>query len=182
VECDLRRPCVAEALGLHRGPGLADALVSGPEGVADAIQHIDLEGRTNGRAAGQRLDVLVAGAMPPNPAQLIESHAMEAVLRWAASHYDLVVVDTPPISAVPDAIPLMKHVDGVIAVSRLRQSTRDASEHFRRRLERLGAPMVGVVANDLRGRAAEPYGYGYEYESSAPSAPPAELTAAGTER
>jgi hypothetical protein len=39
-----------------------------------------------------------------------------------------------------------------------------------------------VVANDLRGRAAEPYGYGYEYESSAPSAPPAELTAAGTER
>jgi len=59
-------------------------------------------------AKGRTLDVLVAGAvLPPNPGELIESHAMEALLERAKSTYDLVVIDTPPLTAVSDAFPLL---------------------------------------------------------------------------
>ena len=62
---------------------------------------------------GQSLDLLVAGDVPPNPGELIESAAMEALLERAKSTYDLVVIDTTPLTVVSDAYPLLRKVDGV---------------------------------------------------------------------
>lgn len=161
IEADLRKPTLRTRLGLEPGIGLSGALVS-TGSLSDAVQQVDVQGdeQTNG-SGGRLIDVLLAGAVPPNPTELLESHAMENLLAWAREHYDFVVIDTAPLSIVADTIPLMKIADGVIIVSRIGVSTRDGAENLRERLHNLGAPMLGVVVNDVRARTHAYYGYGY---------------------
>jgi receptor protein-tyrosine kinase len=111
-------------------------------------------------AKGRTLDVLVAGAvLPPNPGELIESHAMEALLEPAKSTYDLVVIDTPPLTAVSDAFPLLSRVDGVRIVGRVGRSHRNVVERLHETLTGAGAPLLGVIANALKSGRLGPYGY-----------------------
>ncbi len=160
IEADLRRPTIADRLSLRRAPGLAEVLVNAST-VENAIQ-IRQNPPTNGSyRATSPLSVLTAGAPPPNPAELIESHAMERLLAWAAENYDLVLIDTPPLSVVPDAIPLLHRVHGVVIVSRLGKNTREAAARMREELASLGAPLLGVVANGFRARATPGYDYYY---------------------
>jgi capsular exopolysaccharide synthesis family protein len=165
IEGDLRRPTIADRLSLHRAPGLAEVLI-GASTAEDTIQITRPAGGGPSATSGA-LSVLTAGAPPPNPAELIESHAMENVLEWAAENYDLVVIDTPPLSVVPDAIPLLRKVHGVVIVSRLGKSTRDGAARMRDELASLGAPMLGVVANGFKARDTPGYHYDYYYAPSA---------------
>jgi Mrp family chromosome partitioning ATPase len=124
--------------------------------------------------------VIVSGAMPPNPAELIESAAMDELLALLAERYELVVLDTAPIGVVSDAFPLLRKVDGVIAATRIGLCTRDSAAHLREQLERLEAPVLGIVANAVKARRGGKYGryggYGYgptveqQGESAEPSA------------
>jgi capsular exopolysaccharide synthesis family protein len=170
LECDLRRPTIARALDVQSGPGLADVLI-GAIPLNEAIQTVGLNSPS---AAGKEraLDVLVAGAaLPPNPGELIESHAMETVLERAKSQYDLVVIDTPPLTAVSDAFPLLSKVDGVVIVGRVGRNRRDVAQHLHETLAGAGAPLLGVVANGFKaGRlgAYGGYGYSYDYASKSP--------------
>jgi succinoglycan biosynthesis transport protein ExoP len=183
IEVDLRRPTLAKQLNIPAGPGLADVLI-GAEAMSDAIQSIPLDppassGRnSNGDGAGERrtLDILVAGAtLPPNPGELIESHAMESVLEQAKARYDLIVVDTPPLTAVSDAFPLLRKVDGVIIVGRVGRNRRDVAERLHETLTGASAPLLGVVANGFKasGRGAYSYSYSYAYsqDGDAPTTP-----------
>jgi Mrp family chromosome partitioning ATPase len=74
---------------------------------------------------------------------------MEAVLEQAKSAYDLVVIDTP-LTAVSDAFPLLRKVDGVVIVGRVGHSRRDTAERLHQVLASSGAPLLGVIANELR--------------------------------
>lgn len=132
----------------------------------DAIRSIPLGTRVNGRTTEIALDVLVAGHPPPNPAELIESHAMSHIISWAEEHYELVVIDTPPLFVVSDAIPLLAKVDGVVIVSRIGKSTREGATFLRDRLVAMNAPLLGVVANGVRVKDGPGYGYGYAYYES----------------
>lgn len=159
IEADLRRPSIAERLLLRRAPGLAEVLVN-TSTVEDAIQVTQATSASGGFAATSgTLSVLTAGTPPPNPAELIESHAMEHLLEWAAENYDLVLLDTPPLSVVPDAIPLLHRVHGVVIVSRLGKNTREGATRMREELASLGAPLLGVVANGFKVRDTPGYGY-----------------------
>jgi Mrp family chromosome partitioning ATPase len=91
------------------------------------------------------------------------------VLRAAEERYDLVVMDTPPMSVVSDAIPLIREVSGVIVVTWLGKSTRESLTHLRKQLEHLKAPILGVVVNAFKADSSA-YGYGYAY-GYAPSEP-----------
>ncbi len=162
VEADLRRPTLAPQLEAQSGPGLADVLI-GVVPLSEAIQAIDLE-ESSGAAKGRTLDVLVAGAaLPPNPGELIESRAMETLLERAQSSYDLVVIDTPPLTAVSDAFPLLRKVDGVIIVGRVGRNRRDVAERLHETLTGAGAPLLGVIANGFKARRNAPYSYAYDY-------------------
>jgi capsular exopolysaccharide synthesis family protein len=164
IEADLRRPTLAERLGVHFGPGLADVLI-GASGMHEAIQSLDL-GRALPHRADDRksLDVLVAGVvLPPNPAALIESHAMESLLEAAKSTYDLVVIDTPPLTAVSDAFPLLRKVDGVVIVGWVGRNRRDVAQRLHETLAGAGAALLGVVANGVKLGRFGGYGYGYGY-------------------
>jgi capsular exopolysaccharide synthesis family protein len=162
IEADLRRPTLAQRLDLRRSPGLADVLISTCT-VDHAIQTTWALPPSHDFGRGSTMSVLTAGSPPPNPAELLESHTMEQLLEWAAENYDLVVVDAPPLSVVPDAIPLLQRVHGVLIVSRLGKNTRDGAARMREELTSLGAPMLGVVANGCEPRDTAGYGYEYYY-------------------
>jgi receptor protein-tyrosine kinase len=164
IDVDLRRPDLARFFAVSPAPGLSELLIGGVE-VKDAIRSVPIATRVNGSTAEIALDVLVAGHPPPNPAELIESHAMSDVLSWATEHYELVVIDTPPLSVVSDAIPLLGKVDGVVLVSQLGKTTRDAAAFLRERLAGMNAPLLGVVANGVNPKGQAGYGYGYSYDA-----------------
>jgi polysaccharide biosynthesis transport protein len=173
IEADMRRPVLKARLGLDGVVGLSDVL-AGQSSFDEAVQPValfDVAERV-GQRRGSTLDVLTAGAPPPNPSDLIESARMEQVIEAARESYDLVVIDTPP-SLVSDAIHLFRHVEGVIAVARLGVSRRDQTKEFVNRLERLRAPLLGVVVNGIRsvdGYAGYSYGYGRLDEFAPPAA------------
>lgn len=183
LEADLRRPTVAQQLDIKTGPGLSDVLI-GAISLAEATQQVELDGSNFDGSRGRVLDVLVAGAaVPPNPGELIESHAMEALLERTRLSYDLVVVDTPPLTAVSDAFPLLGKVDGVIIVGRVGRNRRDVAERLHETLTGAGAPLLGVVANGFKAsRLGGSYGYTYDYATSgvAPPAPAAAVSRNGS--
>jgi succinoglycan biosynthesis transport protein ExoP len=173
MEVDLRRPTIARQLAIRSRPGLADVLIEAVE-MRAAIQSIQLDHVFAQGSEGRTLDVLVAGAvMPPNPAALIESGAMESVLEQAKSEYDLVVIDTPPLTAVSDAFPLLGKVDGVLIVGWVGRNRRDVAERLHDTLVGAGAPLLGVVANGFSSRGLGAYGYDYGYTEERPPPRPA---------
>ncbi len=158
LESDLRHPIIAKRHGLSGVRGLSTVLSSGDATTTEAVSTI-LLGREGPDGIERSFDVLVAGPLPPNPADLVESERMAELIVSAEREYDLVVIDTPPTTIVSDAIPLVKQVSGVIMVSRFNYTTRDAARHLQRQLEHLDAPMLGVVVNGVRSEAGGYYGY-----------------------
>lgn len=157
LEVDLRQPTLAQQLEIQSGPGLADVLI-GAVPMDQATQSVDLRAPSGRGASGHTLDVLAAGAvLPPNPGELLESRAMDGVLERAKSAYDLVVIDTPPLTAVSDAFPLLTKVDGVVIVGRIGHSRRDAAEQLHQVLASSGAPLLGVIANEAKSGGPIPY-------------------------
>jgi succinoglycan biosynthesis transport protein ExoP len=178
LEADLRRPTLAQQLEIESGPGLSDVLI-GSVPLSEATQTIAIESASLDGPAGRTLDVLVAGAvLPPNPGELIESHAMEALLERAKSTYDLVVIDTPPLTAVSDAFPLLGRVDGVLIVGRVGRNRRDVAERLHETLTGAGAPLLGVIANGFKSGRLGPYGYAYDYAAAGTRRPSADAAAA----
>jgi succinoglycan biosynthesis transport protein ExoP len=157
LEADLRHPALAQQLDIQSGPGLADVLI-GAISIVEATQSVDLQARPGEGTTGHTLDVLAAGAvLPPNPGELLESRAMGVVLERAKSAYDLVVIDTSPLTAVSDAFPLLGKVDGVVIVGRVGHSRRDAAERLRQVLAGSGASLLGVIANGSKSGGPVPY-------------------------
>jgi len=162
VEADLRRPTISRQLDIPSGPGLSDVLI-GAVLMNDAIQSVPLGQPAGDASSARSLDVLVAGAtLPPNPGELIESHAMEVLLEGVQTAYDLVVIDTPPLTVVSDAFPLLGKVDGVVIVGRVGRNRRDVAERLHQTLAGAGAPLLGVIANGFKATRGS-YGYSYEY-------------------
>lgn len=165
IEADLRRPSLGQRLGITATAGLGDVLIRACD-AESAIRSVDTGGGQDAASSKAQLDVLLAGALPPNPAELIESQAMGDLLTWASARYGLVVIDTPPLAVVSDAISLLRKVDGVIIVSRLGESTNTSAERLRERLTTLGAPTLGVVANAYEDETLGGYGYMYGYDTA----------------
>ncbi len=171
IEADMRRPSLARRFELKVPRGLSDVLLSEAE-LEDAVHAIRLgdnslsAASSNGNHAagddteGPMMDVLFAGHPLPNPVDPLESDRMASLFATVHSTYDLVVVDSPPVSIVPDAIPIIRLVDGVLLVSRIGKTTRSDAEHVQMQLENLGAPILGVVVNRIA-QSESRYGYAY---------------------
>jgi capsular exopolysaccharide synthesis family protein len=165
LEVDLRHPTLAEQLDIQPGPGLTDVL-TGAIRMDEATQPVELEAPAEERA-GRSLELLAAGSvMPPNPAELLDSQAMAAVLEQAKSSYDLVVIDTPPLTAVSDAFPLLAKVDGIVIVGWVGHSRRDDAERLHRVLASCGSPLLGIIANGTKSGGRDAYTYAKDDKSS----------------
>jgi receptor protein-tyrosine kinase len=162
IEADLRDPGLSRVLELPARGGLSELLTSiDVDSISGAVTTVPA-GDLAEAVGSASLDVLHAGAIPPNPTELVESQKMKDVIVAAEEEYDLVVIDTPPILVVSDAMPLISIVSGVLAVSGLGVSTRASASDLAQQLERIGAPTLGLVANfaENTGRSYEGYGYG----------------------
>jgi succinoglycan biosynthesis transport protein ExoP len=181
IDADLRRPSMNRVLPVEREPGLIDVL-TGRESLEGALQTADVHvedmdtlmrlysqnGSGNGNGKGHvdmgQLAVLAAGATPANPPAVLAAERMRRLLHGVADRFDIVLVDTPPMLAFGDAVPLMSEVDGVILVARLGTTTSDAARRLMTRLERIpNANILGVVANDVGKRAQAQRSYAYHY-------------------
>ncbi len=163
IEADLRHPSKLATDDADDTPGLGALLAGNADSGDVLIQLPVLAGREDDEPT-RHMDVISAGAVPPNPIDLLESEAMKQLITSSEERYDLVIIDTPPTAVVSDAIPLLKKVSGVLVVTRLGRSTRTAAQQLRSQLENLDAPALGVVVNSMKSAAAE-YGYGYGYGS-----------------
>lgn len=146
IDADMRRPRVHRVLGLEAAPGLADVL-SGDIRYPEAIR----------RSEGFKPDVITSGEMPGNPSELVGSAQLDLVLARVAHEYDLVIMDSPILLAVSDALQLAGRVDGVLLVSKPGSVESRAFEGIRSDLSRVNATVVGVVSNQVD--ATDPYQY-----------------------
>ena len=166
VEADLRRPTLNALFPRLRGTGLSDVLSDqAPLAAAIGPQPVSMAGATTGRT----LDVIVAGAAPPNPTDLLESARMRTVLGDLEQRYDLVVVDSSPVTVVPDSIPLLGRVSGVLVVMREAKSTSVGARRLRDQLDHLGIAPLGIVMNGTPPVAQNSY-RGYYAYAPAPTA------------
>jgi Mrp family chromosome partitioning ATPase len=158
IEADLRHPSIAARIGADEGAGLVEVL-GGQLSLSEAVRSVSSFDRDGTQRAGQRregeLALLLAGrsgngnGSPATPTALLASDRMGELIRTAENNYDLVVIDTPPTSVVSDAIPLVRHVSGVLVVTRMRQNTREHAQRLREQLHNLRARTLGVVVNDV---------------------------------
>lgn len=163
VEADMRRPTLAERYGLQPGPGVTE-VVERRTDLAAALQPLT---NVRGDRHGRQLDVLVAGQLPPDPWAILQSENMGWILDTLKRDHDLVVVDTPPLPHVADAISLMRHVDGVIVTASVNSTRGDDARRLREQLQGLDARVLGVVVNG--GSAATGYGYVPSVKHGSPS-------------
>jgi non-specific protein-tyrosine kinase len=165
IEADLRRPALGPMLGMSRVAGLSE-LLSQSHDIAQGLHELVVTREDDdARQAVGGHDILLAGATPPNPVELLESRRMAELLDYADSIYDLVILDTPPIGVVSDPVSLVHRVDGVLVVSRLGRSRRDHAARLMKQLRALNANILGVVVNGAQAGLGANYGY-YEFEES----------------
>lgn len=150
VEADLRRPRVSEYLHLEPTVGLTTVLIGRIE-VMDAIQPWGDDG----------LHVISSGAIPPNPAEMLQSKAMTSVLETLRQHYDVILIDAPPLLPVTDAALLAQQADGAILVVRHGKTTKEQASLAVQRLESVDARLLGTVFNMTPEKGGAGYGYGY---------------------
>jgi capsular exopolysaccharide synthesis family protein len=178
IEADMRRPGLA-ALAEPSPAGLS-GLLEGRASLAD--ERVSVEVSVGAERETGVVDMLLAGPAPANPTRLLESALMVELLDEASEAYDLVLIDTPPASLLPDAIPLVGHVDGVVIVSGLGLDNSDQVEELRDHLRDLDAPVIGAIANFARSPDESYFRYILEHEAAVAEAGTAPLRPAGAER
>lgn len=153
VDADLRRPSIHKALGLGPRVGLSNVLTGGAT----------LQQATVRSSLLPNLYILPAGTPPPNPAELMASTQMTAVLAELREQYDHIIVDTPPTLSVTDAVVLSTRADAVVLVIRSSQTTKPALRRSREILCQVNARVAGVLLNAVNLDSADYYYY-YEYQ------------------
>ena len=140
VEADLRRPSLRRPLRPQQPrPGSTEAL-QGEVSISDAMQTmLPIPGSANPVGHPRPLHVLVAGQAAPNPWALMQSSVMVRILDVLRKDHDLVVIDTPPLPHVADAISLLRHVDGVLVTASVNSTRGPEASRLRDQLQGLDA-------------------------------------------
>jgi Mrp family chromosome partitioning ATPase/capsular polysaccharide biosynthesis protein len=175
IDCDLRRPSIAQVFSVNPEIGLAQVLrreASPAEATVTVFRTgASSQNGSNGSAATRSepgdprangsISVMTHGHIVESPGALLSSPAMSNLLAGATAAYDMVILDTSPILTVSDAVPLLDQVGAVVFVARLAMTTRDAAGRLMELSVRVPKMnMVGVVVNDVRDRFLDD-GYGY---------------------
>jgi succinoglycan biosynthesis transport protein ExoP len=152
IDADMRRPDLHKIFQTPHNKGLS-SILAGTDTPEDAIVETSVEG----------LELLPVGPIPPNPAELIGSKTMERFIAGLKEKYEIIIIDTPPLTAVTDAVALSQYVDGVMLVSRTGITPRRVVKNSIEQLKAVNANILGVVLNGV-GKDRyyySPYYYGY---------------------
>lgn len=164
VDGDLRRPRLETTL---EQPATADGLTNVLVGTSDlnaVLNDVRLPA-DRGQEPG-RLALIASGPLPPNPAELLSSAQMTALLDRLSASFDYTIIDSPPVLLVADALELARSADGVLLVVRRSKASTDEAKELRSTVGRLGMHLVGTVLTDV-----EPVGAYGAYGDTPPPAP-----------
>ena len=157
VDCDLRKPSLNRYLKLGRNfKGVPDILTGNATVEEALIQFEDIG-----------IHVLTAGAVPPNPSEMLSAEPMQKLVEDLKGAFDYVILDTPPVSVVTDAAILGRYADGALLCVRSDYAPKETVQLAKERLTAVGVRILGVVLtgfdakNDHKSSA---YSYTYEYE------------------
>ncbi|ABP61380.1 tyrosine-protein kinase [Enterobacter sp. 638] len=159
IDADMRKGYVHQIFSLTNTRGLADVLAGKVE-YHDAIQHYARGG----------IDVLTCGQVPGNPSELLIGDGLQQLLKWANDHYEIIIVDTPPILAVTDATLVGRRAGTTLLVARFGMTSVKEMQACVKRLHLAGVSIEGAILNDVVKSAAIYYTTGYsqyEYSQSA---------------
>jgi polysaccharide biosynthesis transport protein len=161
IDSDMRRPRLHQSTAVARQLGLS-SLIVGEVDFADGIKTTEIP----------NLYVLPCGPLPPNPAELLMTHRFQVVLEELGRRFDRIVLDSPPLQAVTDAVVLSRHSDGVILVVKAGKTLREDITRSARQVAGVDGSIVGVILNELdleeRGgyQYYSYYGYGQDKAES----------------
>ncbi len=155
LDADLRRPQIHSKFGLVNRAGLSELFVHDLDSLKDVIQFGD----------ASELGVITSGGLPPNPSELLTSNKMIQILDRINQDYDLILIDTPPVLSVTDAVALAPRMDGVILVIKPGKTRQKDLQQTIEELNGVGAHILGVVLNNVN-TGSRKYGYYYgQYHS-----------------
>lgn len=152
IEGDLRKPRVADYMGLEGAVGLTSVLL-GRVPLEDALQPW----------GDGTLSVLASGPLPPNPSELLGSAGMEELLRRLEGMVDLVLIDAPPLLPVTDAAILGRMTSGVLVLVASNRTNREQLKRASEIVRGVGATVLGTILNMVPTRGPDAYAYGYGY-------------------
>jgi len=153
IEADMRRPQFAQQFGLRHGSkGLAN-LVAGTAELAQCLHKV---------SDTSELVVMPAGDQPSNPLELLMSRRLEKVLEDLSTQFDYILIDTPPIEVVSDALALSRLITGAVYVVKAEETTTTVVKNGLRKLERANVNVLGLLLNQVDFERSKKY-YG-EYE------------------
>lgn len=153
IDCDLRRPNIHKVFGMPNAIGLINVLMRESE-LDRSIKYTKVEG----------VFVLVAGPVPPNPSEMLESKRMDEIINVARENFDIILLDSPPVLPVTDALIISKYTEGTIVVIALEETQKEALKKTVESLENIGANIIGTVVNKANIKKGH-YGYGgYSYK------------------
>ena len=153
IDCDMRRPTLAEKLSVRKLPGLSGYL-TGQHKLEEIIQDCNLKKEEDA------FRVIAAGQNPPNPVELLSSERMKKALAQLRKNYDYVILDLPPVGEVTDAMAVAKDTDGMLLVVRQNYCDRVVLAEAVRQFEFISSKILGVVFNCTNEHGGN-YGKGY---------------------
>jgi len=156
VGLDLRKPKIFDDFELSNDKGVVNYLI-GEENIDSIIQKTKIP----------NLDVIVAGPVPPNPSELLISSATDELIVSLKENYDYIILDTPPIGLVSDAVELLKYADSTLYIVRQNYSQKGMLKMINEKYIKEEISNISIVLNDftmkLRYGYSNSYGYGYGY-------------------
>ena len=153
LDCDLRRPKLHRMFGLAKDRGITNLLV-GNASFEEVVVHSKVP----------NLDLIFSGPIPPNPSEMLGSKRMTELIDELRKRYTRIIIDSPPITAVTDAVILAKAVDGVVLVIRAGQTVREVAKNSVHQLQSVGGNILGAVLNAVDiGKDKYYYYYYYQY-------------------
>lgn len=166
IDTDMRKPRLHSLTGGSRGLGLSN-LILGDRDYDEVIKTTDVP----------NLFVLPCGPLPPNPAELLMGQRFEAILAELNTRFDRIILDSPPLQPVTDAVLLSKRTDGAILVVQAGKTLRDEIRRSANKIRSVGGTIFGVIVNAIE--ASERDGYYYSYYGYG-TTPPEESKAPGS--
>src|SRR5262249_30350482 len=155
-DCDLRSPSINRIFGVPREPGFTHVAL-GMNRLDDVVHRFSevfigrIDMRSMLTSAGlENLHILTAGALPPNPSELLASPLFSDFIVEVASRFDVILIDAPPVLPVTDAVILSTRVDGVVLVYQLGRIGRAVLRRAKTHLDNVRATIRGIVLNDVK--------------------------------
>ncbi len=144
IDCDLRNPAIHTTLGITRSQGLTELIFASCE-IEEDNDYSDYIVKYR-----ENFDVIVAGFIPPNPSEILSSKRIGIILNHFRSQYDLIILDTPPILLVSDALSLKKYVDSLIFVVKYGFTTREMLKQSMQVFKVAGIKPMACIFNEIQ--------------------------------